>query len=346
MKILMTGGTGFIGQRLAIELSRLGHEILILTRKESFSKAKNIFKHSPEITLIEGDIIHSDVISNLSVVSNVVDQIECVIHLAALYDLQASHSDSYLMNVVGTQNLINLMKKMNKLKFFHYFSTYAVNPLVSGIIKEDFLMEEIGSHLDHYTKTKNTAEFLVRKSLIENVQTIIHRPGIIIGDSRTGKMDKMDGPYFFFSFIKKLKNVSTLMDKIKYLPLPVKANAKSPILPVDTLVEWCCEIIMKPKEGQLNCYHLIPRKSILTKNFLEYSMLLLNLPLNIIYLNLPAIFVPIFKVIKMPKELLFFMSQEASLDRSKLEADFPHLIEKDYQEYLPIIINQFLDSEK
>ncbi|HXH31163.1 MAG TPA: SDR family NAD(P)-dependent oxidoreductase [Bacteriovoracaceae bacterium] len=346
MKILFTGATGFIGQRLARRLASDGHEVLALTRSESLAKAEALFKSTPGITLIEGDISDSDVLASSSTVTTYIDQFDCVVHLAALYDLQASHAEAYCMNVVGTQNLINLMKKMKNLRHFHYFSTYAVNPLPRGLIKEDDLVDEVGASLDNYTKTKNTAEFLVRKQFSATVQTIIHRPGVIIGDSQTGKMDKLDGPYYFFNFIQKLKVLGPVLEWIKFLPLPTSAKSTSPILPVNVLVDWSATIINGPKAGVLKCYHLVPSKAVSTKDFLESSMVLLKCPLRIINVKYAFVFSFLFKLLRMPREMIFFMSQEVTLDRSNLDTDYPGLEEPNFQDYLPRIIEEFLDTHR
>ena len=67
------------------------------------------------------------------------------------------------------------------------------------------MFEEAGS-LDHaYFKTKHEAEALVRKQ--REVPWRIYRPGMIIGDSRSGHITKVDGPYYFFKALQILRRM-------------------------------------------------------------------------------------------------------------------------------------------
>ena len=339
MKILLTGGTGFIGQRLAKNLAAAGNDVHVLTRKESRFKASQIFEGVKNISFMEGDIADSDVLAHISNASSGIDAIECVVHLAAHYDLEASFSEAYLMNVLGTQNLLNLMKKMGKLRHFHYYSTYAVNPVTAGHVGEDFLLEEVDPGLDHYTRTKNTAEYLVRTQAGPGYQTIIHRPGVIVGDSQTGKMDKVDGPYYFFSFVDQLRKLPQAVGLLGYLPLPVKKTSRSQILPVDVLVDWSTRIIQNPKGEGLRCYHLIPSEPVFTLDFLEASLGYLGSPIRKIHpVGAPKVFSPVFTALKLPPEMIFFLNQEATFDRTNLNRDYPDLPEPDWHDYLPALI--------
>ena len=67
------------------------------------------------------------------------------------------------------------------------------------------MFEEAGS-LDHpYFSTKHESEGLVRAE--KRMKWRIYRPGMVVGDSRTGEMDKVDGPYYFFETLKNLSAV-------------------------------------------------------------------------------------------------------------------------------------------
>ena len=60
--------------------------------------------------------------------------------------------------------------------------------------------------LDHpYFASKHEAEKVVRKEC--RVPWRIYRPGLVVGDSRTGEMDKIDGPYYFFKLIQKMRKL-------------------------------------------------------------------------------------------------------------------------------------------
>lgn len=342
MNILLTGSTGHIGQRIVRRLVNDGHNLYLLIRPKSIIRAKEIFHDLKNIQFIEGDIEETDVVKNIFTISNLIEQIDCLIHLAAFYHLEASLKEAYIKNVLGTQNIINLIKKIKNIKYFHYFSTYAVNPLLTGLVSENTLINDDKVFNDHYSKTKNHAEHLVRNIKHSHLKIIIHRPGIIIGDSLTGEIDKIDGAYYFFNFILKLKKLKFLVEKLPGLPMLVHEEALLPIVPVDTLTDWSCRIINCPPDNNLTCYHLIPFPEVKTKEFLEYSMELIGLPIKLIPIPKGEIISPLLPLLRIPKEAALYMNQRAHFDRTQLARDYPELNCPDYKDYLTNIIDAFV----
>lgn len=346
MNLLLTGATGLIGQRIVRRLAREGHKISLLVRPQSKSKAKELFSDLSSLTYIEGDIEDKDVVKNIYTVSHLLDEIESLVHLAAYYDLEASLEEAYLKNVLGTQNILHLMSKMKSLKYFHYFSTYAVNPAKSGSVSENDLTEDDLLFEDHYSKTKNHAEHLVRRHNLSHVQTVIHRPGIIIGDSNSGVTTKHDGVYFFFDFVRQLKKINIMRLRLPSLPMLVHEKSDLPVLPVDILTEWSSHIISHPPKERMRTYHLVPTPAIRTKAFLEASMELIGVPMKLLPLGPVKFITPILPYLKIPKEAAFYMNQLALFDRTNLEADYPELTCKTYTEYLPKIVKGYLESKE
>lgn len=345
MNILVIGGTGFIGQRLVRSLSHKGEKLYLLVREGSLEKAKKTFHDLSSITFLGGDIEKTDLLTNLFSAGEVLNEIDCVIHLAAVYQLDVSFQEAYLKNVIGTQNVLKFLGRLPNLKYFHFFSTYAANQVLKGNLLEDDLIKEKSNFFDNYAKSKNLAENLVRKNVSKKYQTIVHRPGIIVGNSQTGERDNDNGPYYFFDFIQNLKKLPIVRDKLKHLPLPVQKASMMPVVPVDTLVDWCTHIILNPKQRQLSTYHLIPKQPISTKDFLEQSMKCLGLPLEIICIPKTKFFSPLFRLLRIPKELVFYMEQAAHLDRTNLNTDYPQLIEPEFKTYLPILIKEYLRTK-
>ena len=56
----------------------------------------------------------------------------------------------------------------------------------------------------HYHRTKYESERLVREGV--EAKTLVFRPGIVVGHSETGEMDKIDGPYYFFKLLQRLRH--------------------------------------------------------------------------------------------------------------------------------------------
>src|SRR3546814_17527384 len=77
-------------------------------------------------------------------------------------------------------------------------------PIYPGIFREDMFEEAEGLD-DPYLRTKHESEGLVREE--KRIKWRIYRPGMVVGHSQTGEMDKIDGPYYFFTLIKKLREM-------------------------------------------------------------------------------------------------------------------------------------------
>jgi thioester reductase-like protein len=186
----------------------------------------------------------------------------------------------------------------------------------------------------------------VRRHNLPNITAVIHRPGIIIGDSNSGVTTKFDGVYFFFNFVRKLKKMNVMKMRVPFLPMLVHEGSFLPVLPVDVLADWSCQIISNPPNDKLKTYHLVPTPAIKTKEFLEESMRLLGVPMKLFPLGQVKLITPLLPFLKIPKEAAFYMNQLALFDRSNLEKDYPELKCPPYEDYLPKIIKGYLESKE
>lgn len=346
MKILITGSTGFIGQKIVRELLEQNHQLFLLIRPESKEKARKMYGENDKISYISGDITKTDVIQNIYSVVNQLDEVDTVLHLAALYNLEASYKEAYEQNVIGTQNIILLLDKMKNVKHFHYYSTYAVNPIIDGATHEDFLVKDDKLFTDFYALTKNHAEHLIRSKKNSHYKIVIHRPGVIIGDSQNGSFEKIDGPYFLFEVVRKIKDLGVTNLTIPFLPLPIHQDANIPVLPIDVLAKWSVEIMNNPPKENIRCYHLVPEQKIRSIDFLEASLDLLQIRTRVIPLTYYRIMDHFFPLVKIPKETLFYMNQRTIFDQTNLKTDYPDLKSPSYQQYLPQIIQGFLRGKR
>src|SRR6188472_3421478 len=102
MKILITGGTGFLGVHLVKKLSDQGHEIIIHSRQPDV-KLASLFSGIDKLSFVQGDLTSLDIVSNEADRLKLIEDVEVVIHAAALYDLKAEYAESFMQNVVSTQ---------------------------------------------------------------------------------------------------------------------------------------------------------------------------------------------------------------------------------------------------
>ena len=108
---------------------------------------------------------------------------------------------------------------------FHHVSSIAVAGMLRGHFTEDMFDE--GQELTHpYHRTKFESEQIAR----ERGQGAwrVYRPAIVVGNSKTGEMDKIDGPYYFFKAIQKIRNALP-----QWFPLVSIEWGRTNIVPVD-----------------------------------------------------------------------------------------------------------------
>jgi thioester reductase-like protein len=131
-----------------------------------------------------------------------VDDVEEVWHLAAVYDLAVPAAIARAVNVDGTARVLELCTNLPRLRRLHHVSTCYVSGRYAGEFGEDQL-EEGQEFRNHYESTKHEAEVLVRKAMAGGLAATVYRPGIVVGDSETGETQKYDGPYFLASFLRR-----------------------------------------------------------------------------------------------------------------------------------------------
>src|ERR1700736_969507 len=200
MAYLVTGGTGFIGRHLLWALSRRGRPLHVLVREASRSRLEQL--GIPNVRPLVGDVTRPGLglsPSDRSELQGV--QLE-VFHLAAVYDLEADEEANRIANVEGTRNLLELAEQIGAVRVHHMSSITVAGGKVKGTCTEDMFDE--GQVLDHpYYRTKFEAERIVREG---RLPWRIYRPGIVIGSSQTGQADRVDGPYYAFKIIQRLRN--------------------------------------------------------------------------------------------------------------------------------------------
>ena len=117
-KILVTGGSGFIGSHLVKKLIKEGHEVAITTKYDSIYENIRLFDIWKKIKVIECDLRYSSSIKKINDFNP-----KIIFHLAAYNDVKGSFSnynDALETNVIGTSNLLENLKKY---KQFIYIST-------------------------------------------------------------------------------------------------------------------------------------------------------------------------------------------------------------------------------
>ncbi|HAI59860.1 MAG TPA: short chain dehydrogenase, partial [Xanthomonadaceae bacterium] len=174
-------------------------------------------------------------------------KVKHVFHLAAIYDLTADAESQRIANVEGTKHAMEFAGAI-KAACFHHTSSIAAAGLYPGVFREDMFDEAEGLN-DPYFRTKHDSEGLVRTSC--PVPFRIYRPGVVIGHSGTGEIDKIDGPYYLFTLIKKMRQALP-----QWMPTLGIEGGRINLVPVDFVVAAMDHIAHKRGlDGK--CFHLV-----------------------------------------------------------------------------------------
>ncbi|MBN6034614.1 SDR family oxidoreductase [Amycolatopsis sp. 195334CR] len=247
---LVTGATGLIGRhftRLLLTREEVGSVTLVVRESSRARLAALVdgWPHAERVKLVTGDLTEPLLGLDEATRDELRGQVDHVMHLAALYDLTADDEESVRANVEGTAQVLALAADLRAGRL-HHVSSVAVAGDYDGVFTEE--MFDAGQRLPTpYHRTKFEAERLVREQ--HEVPYRIYRPAAVVGHSRTGEMDKIDGPYYVFPAIARLTSLPSL-------PLVGPDIGDTNLVPVDYVADALVELSLKPGlDGQV--FHLV-----------------------------------------------------------------------------------------
>ena len=251
MQYFVTGASGFIGKRLVKTLlARRGAVVHFLIRPSSQDKVAELLDYwgvdEKRARPVHGDLAQPRLGLTRAALKDL-GKVDHFFHLAAIYDLGADAESQIQVNIEGTRNAVTAANDM-KAGCFQLVSSIAAAGLYEGVFREDMFDE--AENLDHpYFQTKHESEKIVRREC--KVPWRVYRPSLVVGDSATGEMDKIDGPYYFFKLIQRMRQMLP-----PWMPTIGVEGGRINIVPVDFVVAAVDHIAhLKGHDGK--AFHIV-----------------------------------------------------------------------------------------
>ncbi len=350
MQYFVTGATGFIGKRLVKKLlERKGTTVHFLIRKESAGKVAALREHwgvsAARAQPVFGDLTSKKLGVSAEDIKRLKGVVDHFYHLAAVYDLSADEESQIAVNIDGTRNTVEFARAIDA-GHFHHVSSIAAAGLYEGVFRED--MFEEAENYDHpYFRTKHESEKIVRKEC--KVPWTVFRPAMVVGDSHTGEMDKIDGPYYFFKLIQRTRQLLP-----PWMPMVGLEGGRVNIVPVDFVVN-CLDHISHKAGIAKKCFQIVDSEGYRVGDVLDIFSKAGHAPKMNLFVNAALLgFIPrgvtktimsvapvrrvkaaVMKDLGLPEDMLTFVNYPTRFDNRDLLAQLkgsgiecPHL--KDY----------------
>jgi thioester reductase-like protein len=238
---LVTGYPGFIGKRLVRRLVQADDDgprlvLLVQPKHAAAARAELASLGARRAEVVEGDVEQMHLGLSGAEFKALAAGVTQVWHLAAISWLGADPRYVKRVNVEGTRNVLELAQRAPRLQRLNHFSTALVSGDRSGVILEDELAMGQRFH-NAYEESKHQAELLVRRAQAE-LPVTIYRPSIVVGDSRTGEIDRFEGPYALAILL--------VASPLAVPLLPAGGAAPLNVVPIDFVVEAALSLARNP----------------------------------------------------------------------------------------------------
>jgi len=261
-EVLITGFPQLVVRRLVRELVAQGDSVSILVRHPQRADAE-AFLASCEGPrrgrALLGDVLLMDLGLSGPEIRRLLEEVELIYHCAAVHPNKRRPEEAERVNVEGTRSMVELALEADQLRRFNFLSTAFVSGERRGVVLED--------DLDHgrrfrteFERTKYEAERIVRRAM-GDMPVSVFRPGLIVGDSRTGEFTPGDDPAdMMIAFLEIPFDIA--------VPLPGRGDYPLHLVPVDYVAKAMATLGKDPRAAGLT-FHLTDPNPLPARRVLE-----------------------------------------------------------------------------
>jgi dephospho-CoA kinase len=229
---LVTGFPAFTARRMVRQLlaSEPETRLFVLARDKFAPDADHMLASlgaSDRAEILVGDVCDMDLGLSSTEYHALSHEVSWIHHLAGIYFMGVDDDTMRRVNVGGTRTVLDLARDATRLERVVHWSTATVSGNRDGTVYEEDLGAGQKFH-NGYERTKYEAERLVRGAM-RALPISVMRPAVIVGDSKTGEIDRLDGPYYLITLIAT--NASGLR-----LPILGRGDAPLHLVPIDYVV--------------------------------------------------------------------------------------------------------------
>jgi thioester reductase-like protein len=263
---LVTGFPSFAARKMVEQvLEAEPRTLLYLVVRSKFEReAKEHIEQLPKqqrdrVAMLDGDAAAMDLGLSGAEFRKLAGEIDRIHHVAQVTYLGVDRATAEHVNVRGTQEIIELAKACSSLQCLVLHSTASVAGDRTGLVREDEL-EKGQAFRTVVEETRARAERIARAAM-DKLPIAVVRPTTIVGDSRTGEVDRFDGPYLLILLIV------TSPAEIA-VPLPGRGDAPLHLVPIDYVVRAAHAIGRHPRAAG-RTFHLVDPNPLTAKRIFE-----------------------------------------------------------------------------